>query len=129
MPMQHLSLENPSKDRQRLADAIVLIAAPGWSNGLSNFENVVETQFESVFARMMLGFAKLIRGGTTILGHIRDVRQEWVSFPGRKPADGCKFFTKNLRMGHNFDIILPGNGWFSSNLHKTYCSVVNFYCK
>ena len=53
-------------------------------------------------------------GGTPILGHIRDVRPEWVSFPGRKPADGCKFLTKNLRMGHNFDTILPGNGWFSS---------------
>ena len=49
-------------------------------------------------------------GGTHILGHIRDVRPEWVSFQGRKPADGCKFLTKNLRMGHNFDIILPGNG-------------------
>ena len=34
-------------------------------------------------------------------------------FPGRKPADGCKFLTKNLWMGHNFDIILPVNGWFS----------------
>ena len=68
-------------------------------------------------------------GGTPILGHIRDVRPEWVSFPGRKPADGCKFLTKNLRMGHNFDIILPGNGWFSSKLNKTYCSLVNFYCK
>ena len=68
-------------------------------------------------------------GGTPILGHIRDVRPEWVTFPGRKPADGCKFFTKNLRMGHNFDIILPGNGWFSSKLNKTYCSLVNFYCK
>ena len=32
-------------------------------------------------------------------------------------------------MGHNFDIILPGNGWFSSKLNKTYCSLVNFYCK
>ena len=31
------------------------------------------------------------RGGTPILGHIRDVRPEWVSFPGQKPADGCKF--------------------------------------
>ena len=50
------------------------------------------------------------RGDTAILGHIMDVRSEWVSFPGRKPADGCKFLTKNLRMGHNFDIILPGNG-------------------
>ena len=49
-------------------------------------------------------------GGTPILGHIRDVQPEWVSFPGRKPADGCKCLTKNLRMGHNFDIILPGNG-------------------
>ena len=68
-------------------------------------------------------------GGTPILGHIRDVRPEWVSFPGRKTADGCKFFTKNLRMGHNFDIILPGNGWFSFKLNKTYCSLVNFYCK
>ena len=41
----------------------------------------------------------LWRGGTPILGHIRDVLPEWVSFPGRKPADGCKFLTKNLRMG------------------------------
>ena len=54
-------------------------------------------------------------GGTPILGHIRGVRPEWVSFPGRKPADGCKFLTKNLRMGHNFDTILPGNGWFPLN--------------
>ena len=69
------------------------------------------------------------RGSTPILGHIKDVRPEWVSFPGRKPADGCKFLTKNLRMGHNFDIILPGNGWFSSKLNKTYRSLVNFYCK
>ena len=68
-------------------------------------------------------------GGTPILGHIRDVRPEWVTFEGRKPADGCKFLTKNLRMGHNFDIILPGNGWFSSKLNKNYCSLVNFYCK
>ena len=49
-------------------------------------------------------------GGTPILSHIRDVRPEWVSFSGHKPADGCKFLTKNLRMGHKFDIILPGNG-------------------
>ena len=60
-------------------------------------------------------------GGTPILG-----QPEWVTFPGRKPADGCKFFTKNLQMGHNFDIILPGNGWFSSKLNKTYCSLVIF---
>ena len=55
-------------------------------------------------------------GGTPILGHTRDVRPEWVRFPGRKPADGYKFLTKNLRMGHNFDIILPGNGWFFSKI-------------
>ena len=61
------------------------------------------------------------------MGHTRDVRPEWVTFPGRKPADGCKFLTRNLRMGYNFDIILPGNGWFSSKLNKTYCSLVNFY--
>ena len=68
-------------------------------------------------------------GGTPILGHIRDVRPEWVSFLGRKSADGCKFLTKNLRMGHNFDKILPGNGCFSSKLNKTCCSLVDFYCK
>ena len=50
-------------------------------------------------------------GSTPILGHIRDVGPEWVSFPGQKPADGCKFLTKNLRMGRNFDMIQPGNGW------------------
>ena len=46
-----------------------------------------------------------------------------------RPADGCKILTKNLWMGHNFDIILPGTGWFSSKLNKSYCSLVNFYCK
>ena len=51
-----------------------------------------------------------VPGGTPILGHIRDLRPEGVSFPGQKPADGCKFLTKNLRLGHNFDIISPGNG-------------------
>ena len=66
-------------------------------------------------------------GGTPIFGHIRDVRPEWVTFSGRKPADGCKFLTKNLRMVHNFGVILPGNGRFSSKLNKTYCSLVNFY--
>ena len=29
-------------------------------------------------------------------------------------------------MGHNFDTILPGNGWFSSKLNKTYCNLVRF---
>ena len=67
--------------------------------------------------------------GTPILGHIRDVRPEWVSFPGRKPSDGCRFLTKKLRMGYNSDIILPGNGWLSSKLNKTYCFLVNFFCK
>ena len=71
----------------------------------------------------------LTRGDTPILGHIRDVRPEWVTFPSRKPVDGCKFLIKNLWMGHNFDIILPGNGWLFSNLNKTHCSLVNFYCK
>ena len=68
-------------------------------------------------------------GGTPILGHIRDVQPEWMSFPGQKPADGCKFLAKRLRMGHNFDVILPGNGWLSSKLNKTYCSLVNFCFK
>ena len=44
-------------------------------------------------------------GGTPILGHIRDVRPEWVSFPGQKPADGCKFLTKNLRIGPKYNFI------------------------
>ena len=42
-------------------------------------------------------------GGTPLLSHNRDVWPKWVSFPGQKPADGCKFLTKNLQMGHNFD--------------------------
>ena len=70
-----------------------------------------------------------VQGDTPLLGHIRDVRPEWVSFPGQKPTDGCTFLAKNLRIGHNFDIILPGNRWFSSKLNKTYCSLVNFCCK
>ena len=54
------SLGNPSKDRQRFVDAVVLIVAPDWSNRLSSFENVIETQFESVFERRMPpGFSKL----------------------------------------------------------------------
>ena len=48
--------------------------------------------------------------GSRHQGHIRDVRPEWVSSPGQKPADGCKVLNKNLRMDHNFAIILPGNG-------------------
>ena len=64
--------------------------------------------------------------GTPTLGHIRDVQPEWLSFPGPKPVNGCKFLTKNLGMCHNFDIILPGNQWFSSKLNKAYCSLVNF---
>ena len=42
-------------------------------------------------------------GSTPVLGHIRDVQPEWVSFRGQKSADGCKFLPKNLRMGHNFN--------------------------
>ena len=80
---------------------------------------------ETVLVRILHGGG----GGTPILGHIRNVRPEWVSFPGRNPEDGCKCLTKNLQIGHKFDIILPGNGWFSSKLNKTYCSLVNFYCK
>ena len=54
--------------------------------------------------------------GTPILGHTGDVRPEWVTFPGqKKPADGCKFLTKNLRMGHNSDIIYLGMGDFPLN--------------
>ena len=42
------SLGNPSKDRQRFVDAIVLIYDSDWSKGLSNFENIVNTPFEFV---------------------------------------------------------------------------------
>ena len=48
-------------------------------------------------------FISLFPGDTPILGHIRDMWLEWVSSPGQKPTDGCKFLTKNLRMGHKFD--------------------------
>ena len=40
------SLENPSEDRQRFVDAVVLISAPDWSVKLSNFENLLDTPFE-----------------------------------------------------------------------------------
>ena len=69
--------------------------------------------------RPKLREGSLTPGGTPILGHIRDVRPEWVSFPGRKSADGCKFFLpKRLGTGHNFDTIVPGNGWFPLNWIK-----------
>ena len=45
---QKNSLGNPSKDRQRFVDAFVLISAPDWLNRLSNFENVIKTQFDPV---------------------------------------------------------------------------------
>ena len=79
-------------------------------------------QFVDLFHSLMLqesdevNFSFLSGGGggrTPILGDIWDVQPEGVTFPGRKPADGCKFFTKNLRMGHNFDIILPWE-WVAS---------------
>ena len=58
--VENFSLGNPSKDSQRFVDAFVLITAPDWPNRLSNFENVVESQFESVFERRTLvGLAKL----------------------------------------------------------------------
>ena len=53
------SQENPSKDRQRFVDAVVLILSPDWSVKLSNLEHLLETSFE--FGPRMLGFAKLIR--------------------------------------------------------------------
>ena len=34
------------------------------------------------------------KGDTPILDHIRAVWPEWLSFPGKIPADGCKFLTK-----------------------------------
>ena len=89
--------------------------------GITNWKPSLSKAYLRFFGDFRLGrFSGGGGGGTTtpILGHIRDVRPEWVSFPGQKPADGCKFLTKNLRMGHNFDIILPGNGWFSSKLNK-----------
>ena len=46
MAFQEYSLGNPSKDRQRFVDSIILISTPDWLKGLSNFENVVETPFE-----------------------------------------------------------------------------------
>ena len=56
-----LSLGNPSKGRQWFVDAIVLISALDWSIRLSNFENVVETAFDSAFeCRTMPSFAKLV---------------------------------------------------------------------
>ena len=49
------------------------------------------------FGMKMIGYNQwpLTGGGLpywVILGHIGDVRPEWVSFAGLKPADGCKFF-------------------------------------
>ena len=56
----HSRLGNPSKDRRRFVDTIVLIAAPDWSKRLSNFENIIEGQFESVFeCQIQPGFSKL----------------------------------------------------------------------
>ena len=80
-----------------------------FSNGLRADQNTGGAHLQSPMRTAMHG-KSMGGGGTPILGHIRDVRPDWVSFPGQKPADGCKFLTKNLRMGHNFDIILPGNG-------------------
>ena len=56
--MYTVSLGNPSKDRQRFVDAVVLISAPDWSVKLSKFENLLEMPFE--FGLRMLGLAKLL---------------------------------------------------------------------
>ena len=58
--LKQLSLGNPSRARQQFGNVSVLISFPDWPHRLSNFENVVETQFEAVFERRtMLVFAKL----------------------------------------------------------------------
>ena len=83
------------------------------SRGICGDGDEMTEHFLLTFANTRSALLKQVsdtRGGTPILGHIRIVRLDWVSFPGRKPADGCKFLNKNLRMGHNFDTILPGNG-------------------
>ena len=54
---------NPSKDRQRFVDS-VLISAPDWSIKLPNFENLLETPFE--FGLRMPDFAKLYDRFTTL---------------------------------------------------------------
>ena len=62
------SLRNPSKDHQRSVDAFVLIFATDWSNRLSNFEIVTETQFEPAFERRtFLSFAKLLLSCWTMI--------------------------------------------------------------
>ena len=59
--MRFLTLGNPSKGRQWLVYAIVLISTPNWSQELSNSENVIQMQFEPVSeSQTMLGFAKTI---------------------------------------------------------------------
>ena len=40
------SLGSPGKDHHRFVDAVVLIAALGWSDELSNLENADETKFD-----------------------------------------------------------------------------------
>ena len=52
-----IGLGNPSKGRQRFLNAIVLISVPDWSNGLSNYKNIIRVQFG---CGAMLGFAELI---------------------------------------------------------------------
>ena len=59
------SLANPSKDRQRFVDGIVLISAPDLSKRLSNFENIVEKLFE--FGLRRSNDAKFCQTGTTAL--------------------------------------------------------------
>ena len=40
------SQRNPSKSRQRFVEAVVLISASNWSEGMSNFEDFSETPLE-----------------------------------------------------------------------------------
>ena len=75
-------------------------------------------------------------GDNPILGYIWDVQLEWVSFKDQKSANGCKFLPKTCEwiiiLIHEIhrlvtiSIILPGNGWFSCKLNRTYCNLANF---
>ena len=54
------SLGNPSKDRERFVDAIVLILASDWGEGLSASKLSLTRHSNHVFeCRTVLGFAKL----------------------------------------------------------------------
>ena len=71
-----------------------------------------------------------------MLGHTRDVQPEWVSFRGQKYVDGCKFWSNTcgwvIILIHKTSglvtssTILPGSGWFSCKLSKTYLHLAYF---